>query len=305
MLNIADLIKERLALSEKPHVVIATPGRLAEHLKNGIENWFSRIKFLVLDEADRLLSDCFRGDLKVVLAALPPPSKRQTLLFTATLDAKTAHIAESKKDKIELIETSDESPQAVVAELETFFVLAPRAVKECYLFSVLTRSHLKQSVIVFVARKKVCELLTETLIQLEVEAVSLNSDLSQAKRLASLGKFRAGKARVLVCTDLAARGLDIPEVGLVVNYNVPRSVKDYIHRVGRTARAKKRGIALTIVTQYETEALEHIEAKTGKKIDPFKAIEPEKEILKCLHKVSTAKKIARLRLAQYAIKNNF
>ncbi|MES1921313.1 putative ATP-dependent RNA helicase ddx49, variant 4 [Bonamia ostreae] len=185
-----DLIKERLALSEKPHVVIATPGRLAEHLKNGIENWFSRIKFLVLDEADRLLSDCFRGDLKVVLAALPPPSKRQTLLFTATLDAKTAHIAESKKDKIELIETSDESPQAVVAELETFFVLAPRAVKECYLFSVLTRSHLKQSVIVFVARKKVCELLTETLIQLEVEAVSLNSDLSQVLNLICCFSFR-------------------------------------------------------------------------------------------------------------------
>jgi ATP-dependent RNA helicase DDX49/DBP8 len=201
-------------LAERPHIVIATPGRLAWHIRNGGDVPIDDISFLVLDEADRLFEDSFAPELETICAHIPPPGQRQTLLFSATI-TKAVKDFQSLTLKNAVFVEADVNASEVVDSLDQRYLLLPQAVKQCYLYHLLTMERWADaSTIVFVATCKGCEILSALLIELEVDCVVLHSKKTQPRRMAALGKFRGGKSKLMVCTDVASRGLDIPQVRL-------------------------------------------------------------------------------------------
>jgi len=258
-----DMLPQALQLSKRPHVVIATPGRFADHLRSNTQMHLSHCRFLVLDEVDRLMEPKFRKDLATICDALPPPEKRQTLLFSATLTKEEVlsgsnqfGLRDSNTDFVQVMADDD----ALVSQLDQRYLFMPQNIKEVYLVYLLSKSSFAgSSCIVFVATCRGCEVVAQLLLEMGIQCESLHSRKNQSRRLASLGKFRSGQSKVLVATDVASRGLDIPTVQLVLNYDLPRVSADYIHRVGRTARAGRGGAAITFVSQYDIEAFKTIE----------------------------------------------
>ena len=272
---------QAVALSQRPHVVIATPGRLADHiLTSGRETTVGlrRTQFVVLDEADRLLASgqgSMLPDVETCLGALPPSSERQTCLFTATLTPEVMALKSMARPKgkppISVYEANHSSTLAVPATLKQFYLQVPLTFREAYLHVLLVTPHqlTKKSIIVFCNRTATANLLERILLSLDHRATSLHSLLPQRERNTNLARFRATTARILVATDVASRGLDIPEVELVVNYDVPRNPDDYIHRVGRTARAGRKGEAITLVGQRDVGLVLAIEERVGQKMGEF------------------------------------
>ncbi|KAI9837994.1 MAG: putative RNA helicase [Sarea resinae] len=271
----ADMRTQALALSSRPHIVIATPGRLADHITNSGEDTICalrRVRIVVLDEADRLLQPSAHGsmlpDVETCLSILPPPEKRQTLLFTATVTPEVRALKDSprhKKHPPHICEVDTEA-LAIPPTLKQTYLQVPLTHREAYLHTLLQTpaNAAKRAILIFTNRTSTATLLTHLLHLLEHRVTSLHSQLPQAQRTANLGRFRAAAARVLVATDVAARGLDIPAVDLVVNYDVPRDPVDYIHRVGRTARAGRAGEAITLVGQRDVQLVLAIEARVGR-----------------------------------------
>ncbi|RUS25425.1 hypothetical protein BC938DRAFT_472191 [Jimgerdemannia flammicorona] len=282
-----DMMKQALDLSRRPHIIIATPGRLRDHIQsspNAVH--LSRLRFLVLDEADRLLSSTFASDLETILSHVP--SKRQTLLFTATMTESI--LALEHADNRPFVHRCNASV-STVATLEQRYVFVPSHVRETYLAYLLRCDEFEgRSTIVFCGRCATAEMVTVMLKELGVRCTALHSQMTQQERLDSLGKFRAEVIKVLVATDVGSRGLDIPTVQLVLNYDVPRDPTDYIHRVGRTARAGRGGQAVTIVSERDVQLVQNIEARTNKQMDEYKI--NENKILEMLTEVSTAKRVA-------------
>ncbi len=270
----ADMRDQALQLSRRPHLVIATPGRLADHVRTSGEDTllgFRRTAVVVLDEADRLLASSGPGsmlpDLEECLSVLPPPSERQTLLFTATVTPEVRALKElprSFNKKEVFVCEIDSDALAVPSTLRQTYLPVPVTHKESYLHILLqTPANINKSIIIFTNRTATADLLTHMLHLLDHRVTSLHSGLRQRQRIDNLGRFRARAARVLVATDVAARGLDIPEVELVINYDVPRNPDDYIHRVGRTARAGRKGTAITLVGQRDVQLVLAIEKRVG------------------------------------------
>eukprot|EP00039_Didymoeca_costata_P002393 m.59865 g.59865 ORF g.59865 m.59865 type:complete len:462 (-) comp11278_c0_seq1:13-1398(-) len=289
-----DMMKQSLELSRLPHVIIATPGRLADHITNAHSISLNRVAVLVLDEADRLLSNStLQDDLDVIFDALP--KKRQTLLFSAT---KLENISHPILDGLEQpFEYEAESSTATVAELKQEYILMPSQVRLPYFINLLKHLDSSDSCIVFTSTCRSCEEITIVMKELEFECTSLHSEMSQANRLASLGKFRSGFVQYLIATDVASRGLDIAPVKMVINFNVPLDPKDYIHRVGRTARAGKYGRAVTLVSERDVALLQAVEAKTGVKMSGYHGL-AEKDVLKTLNKINIARRKAALQLLE-------
>lgn len=272
---------QALALSRRPHVVIATPGRLADHiLTSGADTTIGlrRVKVVVLDEADRLLasgSGSMLSDVETCLTALPPSNQRQTCLFTATLTPEVMALKSLPRSKdrppIFVCET-DTSEISVPPTLKQTYLQVPLTYREAYLHILLltTGNAAKKSVIIFCNRTATANLIERLLRLLDHRITSLHSVLPQKDRTDNLARFRASAARILVATDVASRGLDIPEVELVINYDVPRNPDDYIHRVGRTARAGKKGEAITLVGQRDVSLFLAIESKVGAKMEEWK-----------------------------------
>ncbi|KNC82459.1 hypothetical protein SARC_05251 [Sphaeroforma arctica JP610] len=288
-----DMMRQALELARRPHVVIATPGRLADHLLSNSDISIKKIKFLVLDEADRLLSETFRAHLDIILRYTPPPTKRQTLLFSATMHENMG------KDHLEFVGCFNplrfeaQSSERTISTLEQKYVFVPSQVKDCYLFEFLEKYE-DTTAIIFAATCLGCETLAVMLRELGYSCVSLHSKMSQGRRLASLGKFRGSLVKILVATDVASRGLDIPEVEIVYNYDVPANPDDYIHRVGRTARAGRGGLSITIITQHDIERIQRIEDRTQRKMELVET--EEDEVLKRLNNVTKARRAAILEL---------
>lgn len=256
-----DFVKQGVELTRRPHLIVATPGRLADHISSRGSFSLARVKVLVYDEADRLLqNESFANDLGTIVAALP--KLRQTLLFTATpLQPDSPFIAGLRKP---LHSFTVRSATATVASLKQDYVLMPSHVRHCYFVSLvrdLTQSGSEGSCIVFTSTCQSCAELALLLEEMEVPCAPLHSEMSQSDRLSSLGKFRSNYVRVLVATDVASRGLDIAPVKVVVNFNVPKAVDDYIHRVGRTARAGRGGRAVTLMSEHDVELIHAIENK--------------------------------------------
>lgn len=271
---------QAIALSRRPHIVIATPGRLADHIHTSGEDTIMglrRVKVVVLDEADRLLASglgSMLSDVETCLNALPPSYERQTCLFTATLTPEVMALKSLPRAKgrppifVCQVDTTD---LAVPPTLKQTYLQVPLTYREAYLHILLitARNAAKKSVIIFCNRTATANLLERLLRLLDHRVTSLHSLLSQRDRTDNLARFRASAARILVATDVASRGLDIPEVDLVINYDVPRNPDDYIHRVGRTARAGKEGEAITLVGQRDVALFLAIEARIGVKMEAW------------------------------------
>lgn len=298
-----DMVKQCLELQRRPHFVVATPGRLADHINSSGEETIGglrRIKYLVLDEADRLLSPSLSGDLGKCMGVLPDPTKRQTLLFTATITDAVRALKDAPpkpgKKPVAVHEVALDS-MAVPERLEQFFVLCPTYVKLAYLYAVLELTdNAKKTAIVFVNRTQTAEHIRRTLQLMEVKTTSLHSQMPQSERMNALGRFRAAAARVLVATDVASRGLDIPTVELVVNFDIPADPDDYIHRVGRTARAGRSGASISLVGERDVERIENIEARTATKMAEYTQVTDKEVVDKALKRVSIAKRQAILEM---------
>ncbi|NXW80590.1 DDX49 helicase, partial [Hirundo rustica] len=266
-----DMVAQALELARKPHVVIATPGRLADHLRSSSTFSLRKIKFLVLDEADRLLEQgCtdFSADLELILEALP--ARRQTLLFSATLTATLSQLRALAANSPFFWEA--EAQVRTVEELEQRYLLVPEALKDAYLVHLVQSFqdlHQDWAIIIFTKTCKDCQVLNMMLRKFNFPSVALHSMMKQKQRFAALAKFKSSIFKILIATDVAARGLDIPAVQLVINHNTPGLPKIYIHRVGRTARAGRRGTAITLVTQYDIHLVHAIEEEIKLKLQEF------------------------------------
>ena len=274
---------QAIALASRPHVVIATPGRLAEHIRTSGRDTIvglKRVRIVVFDEADRLLASgpgSMISDVESCLEALPPSSERQTCLFTATLTPEVMALKNKPRVKgkppLYICEVDIASTMAVPPTLSMFYCKVPTTYREAYLHTLLLtpRNVARKSIIVFCNRTATANLLERLLRGLDERhrPTSLHSLLPQQERTSNLARFRASAARILIATDVASRGLDIPEVDLVINYDVPRNPDDYIHRVGRTARAGRKGEAVTLVGQRDVELIHAIEARVGKEMEEY------------------------------------
>ncbi|CAG8520061.1 11897_t:CDS:2, partial [Diversispora eburnea] len=184
---------------------------------------------------------------------------------------------------------------STVSTLIQYYILIPSYIREPYLVHLLRSEEFKdKSTIIFCGRCKTAELLRVILVELDIRCTSLHSSMSQRERLNSLGKFKAEIVKILIATDVGSRGLDIPTVQTVINYDIPRDPTDYIHRVGRTARAGRGGISLSIVTESDIELVQNIETRINKKMDQWKI--NENKILASLNEISTAKRVAKIHL---------
>ncbi|CAI2179121.1 9905_t:CDS:2 [Funneliformis geosporum] len=286
-----DMMSQAIQLSRKPHVVIATPGRLVDHINSSaIASFLGRIRFLVLDEADRLLSDTFVEDLAVIFDSIP--KKRQTLLFTATMTENILHLQDTQEDPNKKpFVYQVKSDISTVSSLSQYYVLIPSHIREPYLTHLLRSEKLSnKSTIIFCGRCRTAEILRVMLVELDIRCTSLHSTMSQQERLNSLGKFKAEVVKVLIATDVGSRGLDIPVVQVVINFDIPRDPTDYIHRVGRTARAGRGGTALSIVTERDIELVRNIETRINKKMEEWEI--NENRVLESLNEIATAKRVA-------------
>nr|CAG31485.1 hypothetical protein RCJMB04_6o15 [Gallus gallus] len=285
-----DMVAQALELSRKPHVVIATPGRLADHLRSSNTFSLKKLKFLVLDEADRLLEQgCadFIADLEVILEAVP--ARRQTLLFSATLTDTLNELKSLAMNRPFFWEAASEV--RTVDELDQRYLLVPEAVKDAYLVHLIQTfqdEHEDWSIIIFTKTCKECQILNMMLRKFSFPSVALHSMMKQRQRFAALAKFKSSIFKILIATDVAARGLDIPTVQVVINHNTPGLPKIYIHRVGRTARAGRNGISITMVTQYDIHLVHAIEEEIKLKLQEFSV--EEKLVLDILTHVNVTRR---------------
>lgn len=252
-------------------VVIATPGRLLDLKERRAIN-LSTVEVLVLDEADRMLDMGFLPAIKQVLAMLP--SKRQTLLFSATMSSSIESLARSTMIQPKLVEVSPRGSAAQMIEQTAYSVAQEN--KTALLLDLLERESGQESldrVLVFTRTRRGAERISHILKARNHSVNRIHADRSQPQRETALREFRNGKARVLVATDIAARGLDVDAVSHVINYDVPAAPEDYVHRVGRTGRAGNHGKAITIVAPVDELSMRAIERLTGQ---PVTRIVPER-----------------------------
>jgi ATP-dependent RNA helicase DDX49/DBP8 len=244
-----DMLTQTMSLVSRPHIVITTPGRIKVLLENNpdVPPVFSRTKFLVLDEADRVLDVGFQDELRTIFQCLP--KSRQTLLFSATMTSNLQALLEHSSNKAYFYEAYE--GLKTVDTLTQQFIFEDKDAKELYLVHILSQMEDKgiRSAMIFVSTCRTCQRLSLMLDELEVENIAMHSLNSQSMRLSALSKFKSGKVPILLATDVASRGLDIPTVDLVINYDIPRDPRDYVHRVGRTARAGRGGLAVSIITE--------------------------------------------------------
>jgi ATP-dependent RNA helicase DDX47/RRP3 len=251
-------------LNRNPHILICTPGRLVEHLEKTKNLILKNLKNLVFDEADRLLQSDFDKEFLIILATLP--KSKRCFLFSATMTNKVEKL--EKISMINPIKIQINNKYKVVISLKQNYIFVPFKFKDCYL-TYICNEFTNCSIIVFVDTQ-ICAEKTALLLKiLNFKASYLHGKLEQKKRLEILYKFKAGHIKILIATDLVSRGIDIPEIDLVVNYDIPLYTKDYIHRVGRTARAGKSGRVINLVTQYDIRSCQKIELLLHKKFEEY------------------------------------
>ncbi len=234
-------------------IVVATPGRLRDHIEQK-NVWLADLEILVLDEADRMLDMGFSEDVGVIIGKTA--RQRQTLLFSATFSDEVRKLAQKYLVKPASIEST---PQKVTAQnvVHTLHPVDP-ARKLDLLFEVVHK-HLTEQILVFARTKDKVDEVAKDLISRGLVVMATHGDRTQAHRTKAMARFKEGKVQILVATDIAARGLDTSDLGIVVNYELPNVPEDYVHRIGRTGRAGKSGLAISLVTQGELRLLAPIE----------------------------------------------
>ncbi|ROR02974.1 DEAD/DEAH box helicase [Desulfosoma caldarium] len=254
--------KQIQALRQGAHIVIATPGRLIDLMKQGHINT-DHVSLLVIDEADRMLDMGFVKDLQYILKRLPPYHYRQSMLFSATLSPRVLEITYPYMNAP--VETAVEPERLVVKTVKQELFHVAEAEKFSLLLGLLERE--KPNRVLLFCNTKVRTLrLAERLTANGYVARGITGDLPQSRRLQLLERFKGGKIAILVATDVASRGLHVEDVTHVINYDVPQDPEEYVHRIGRTARAGKEGKAITLCGEDDVYALENVEKFLGQKI---------------------------------------
>jgi ATP-dependent RNA helicase RhlE len=257
----ASMERQKEAIRRGVSVVIATPGRLLDHLERGLN--VSSVEVLVLDEADRMLDMGFWPSIKQVLAKLP--AARQTLLFSATMSPAIEAIARSTMRAPKLVEVSRRGRPAATVEQFAYPVAAES--KTALLLELLEKEREPfERVLVFTRTRRGAERLSHILRARDHSVNRIHADRTQPQREAALRDFKQGRTRVMVATDIAARGIDVTAVSHVINYDVPFKPEDYVHRIGRSGRAGKEGRAITLVTPAEEISISGIERLTRQTI---------------------------------------
>ena len=259
--------QEKKSLTEGASVIIATPGRLLSHLNLGYVK-FDMLDFLVLDEADKMLDMGFYDDIMRIISFLP--KKRQNLCFSATMPPKMRELAKRITHNPAEINIALSKPAEGVTQ-EAFLVYDNQ--KAPLLIRLLKEKNFP-SVIIFAATKLEVKNLERELKRAHLSARAISSDLTQEERDAALLSFRNGATKNLVATDILSRGIDVENISLVVNYDVPHDAEDYVHRVGRTARAESTGLAITFVNEKDQHRFERIEKLIEKRV-PKMTLPPE------------------------------
>ena len=259
-------VQEKKALSHGADIVICTPGKMMAHIKMGYVK-FGGLKYLVLDEADRMLDMGFYDDIMFIIGNLP--KKRQNLLFSATMPHKIREMARKILHQPAEINISLSKPPEKIIQ-EAFIVYDTQKIP---LVKFLLRKKNFTSVLIFCSSKISVKQLTRELKRSGLSADEIHSDLDQPKREEVLMQFKSGRLPILIATDILSRGIDIDNIDLVINYDVPHDGEDYVHRIGRTARAEADGTAYTFVSVKEQRKFLAIEKLLGKSVP--KAIIPE------------------------------
>ncbi len=253
--------KQTQALKRGVNILIATPGRLIDFMEQGMVN-FKGLTTLVLDEADRMLDMGFLPAIKRIVKACP--ENRQTLFFSATMAGEIEHIARQIVKDPTFVEVSKRGTAAVTIEQRAYPVA--HQFKVPLLLELLGKDDFDR-VLVFTRTKRGADRIAHILERQEHKSNRIHGDRSQSQREAALSSFKNGKTRVLVATDVAARGIDIDAVSHVINYDVPEAPEDYVHRIGRTGRAGNKGHAITLFTLAEEHSLRAIEKLTGQQVE--------------------------------------
>jgi superfamily II DNA/RNA helicase len=262
-----NFVAEKKALQMGADIVICTPGRMISHLNMGYAN-MKGLKYLILDEADRMLDMGFQDDINRIIQTLP--AQRQTLLFSATMPDKIRQLARNiLKDPVEVNIAISKPPEKIVQR--AYVVYEPQ--KLPLVLHILKNTPFK-SCLIFCSSKMEVKNLNRTLRIKKFASEEMHSDLEQAQREEIISGFTSGRIPILVATDILSRGIDIDTIDLVLNYEVPHDGEDYVHRIGRTARAEADGMAFTFVSEKEQNKFASIERLIGKEVEKA-AVPPE------------------------------
>ena len=265
------IVRQRKALERGVHVVVGTPGRVLDHLRRGTIG-FDALQTVVLDEADRMLDMGFHADMEKILQALP--KSRQTVMFSATFPPTIEVMSRTYQHRAVRVTASD--PEEATPDIRQL-VLTTEPARKTQDVRWLLENHPHESALVFCNLKVTVRELASALSVDGLSADCLHGDLEQFERDRVMAKFRNQSVRVLVASDVAARGIDIAELDLVINCDLPQQAEVYVHRVGRTGRAGRQGLAISLATQRENPKLEAIEKFTGRKLEPL-VREPNDEV---------------------------
>jgi|TARA_Y100000385_G_C13109378_1_gene651379 ATP-dependent RNA helicase RhlE len=249
------------ALKGGADIIVATPGRLLAHIARGYVK-FDTVKHLILDEADRMLDIGFYDDIIKIIKTLP--DERQSLMFSATMASKIRQLAKQILNNPEEISVAISKPAEGVTQK---VIMAHEEQKVAVVQHVLGDKDDFNSIIIFCSTKKKVERLARKLKQKGYSCQGISSDYEQEAREEALRDFRSGKTRIMVATDVMSRGIDIKGIDLVMNYDVPGDAEDYVHRIGRTARAKTEGMAVTLISQDDMFKFSKIERLIDRELD--------------------------------------
>jgi ATP-dependent RNA helicase RhlE len=258
-------LNQQMVKLKNTEILIATPGRLLDMVSTNSLH-LGKIEILVLDEADKMLDMGFKDEMTDILRLLP--KKRQNLLFSATLDAKLENIVNLVLNNPETVDIEPEKVNIDLIKQTAFKVKAET--KGPFLRNLILSKNIKQ-VLVFVSSTRTADNVVAKLLKNKINAAALHSGKSQSARIQALNDFKNGNINVLVATDIASRGIDIINLPYVINYELPRSPKDYVHRIGRTGRANSPGEAITFYTDEEEQHFYIIQKKMGKKVEKIDA----------------------------------
>ncbi|BCE01263.1 DEAD/DEAH box helicase [Marinicellulosiphila megalodicopiae] len=247
-------------IANDAQVLVATPGRLLDHIENGSVS-LQDLQYLVFDEADRMLDMGFQTEIKNILKRAP--KNRQTLLFSATFDDAIFDLSKTLLNDPKLIEVSERN--AAAAEVEQIVYTVDEDRKRELTSHLIGMKNWRQ-VLIFTRTKQTADLLAKEMCKDGIKAVSIHGDKTQGARNKALAQFKEGSARALVATDVAARGLDIVDLQYVINFELPYIAEDYIHRIGRTGRAGKTGLAVSLLSRGEEWLLEAVEKVLDSKL---------------------------------------
>ncbi len=265
---------ERRAFTNGTNIIIATPGRLMSHMMNDYVD-FSNVKHLILDEADRMLDIGFYDDIVKIISKLP--ANRQSLLFSATMAPKIRKLAKEILNEPKEVNLAVSKPASGVTQK---IYLAHEAQKTGLVKEILADKDNYKSIIIFCSTKRKVEQLTRVLKAKKYSVEGVSSDYEQEEREKVLLSFKARTTRIVVATDVLSRGIDIKDINLVINYDVPNDAEDYVHRIGRTARAETKGMAITLVNEddmYKFQRIEEFIEMTLEKLQPPENLGPGPE----------------------------